>query len=86
MGIPGMHGCSGQPREEMRKQSQKFRKRHEIREREREEQERRAEQLRIEQERRREQARMESMKAMGVSEEMVEPEPVKQPSYVPKQS
>ena len=27
MGIPGMHGCSGQPREEMRKQSQKFRKR-----------------------------------------------------------
>ena len=66
----------------------------EIREREREEQERRAEQLRIEQERRaeqlrieqerrREQARMESMKAMGVSEEMVEPEPVKQPSYVP---
>lgn len=57
----------------------------EIRAREREEQERRAEQLRIEQERRREQARMESMKAMGVSGEMVEPEPAKQPSYVPKQ-
>ncbi len=46
------------------------------------EQERRAEQLRIEQERRREQARMESRKAMGVPEEMVEPEPAKQPSYV----
>lgn len=55
----------------------------EIRAREREEQERRAEQLRIEQERRREQVRMESMKAMGVPEEMVESELAKQPSYVP---
>ena len=61
----------------------------EIRAREREEQERRAEQSRIEQEQRRakerEQERVESLKAMEVPEEMVEPEPAKQPSYIPKQ-